>query len=103
MISDKIVSINYNYRRRILAAGTKNGAIVMWKCKQMSAESPIQSEGWEAKAPIRAQGGPLFDIQWGGNMQLLAGLHQNGIAILNHTILKKKMKDNFKIMQISNK
>jgi len=33
LISDKIVTINYNYRRRILAAGTKNGYIVMWKCR----------------------------------------------------------------------
>ena len=30
-------------------------------------------------------------------------MYQSGITILNHTILKKKMKDNFKMMQISNK
>jgi hypothetical protein len=30
-------------------------------------------------------------------------MYQSGVTILNHTILKKKMKDNFKMMQISNK
>jgi len=26
----------------------------MWKCKQMSAESPDSSEGWEARYPVKA-------------------------------------------------
>ena len=36
-------------------------------------------------------------------MQILAGVHSSGCVILNHTVLKKKMKDNFKMIQISNK
>lgn len=39
----------------------------MWRCKQMSAESPSTSEGWDARAPIKAQGGPLTKLEWGGN------------------------------------
>ena len=54
LFQDKIVSISYNFKRRILAAGTKNGYIVMWKCKQMSAESPESSEGWDARYPVKA-------------------------------------------------
>ena len=69
----------------------------------MSAESPISSDGWDARNPIKAQGGPISKLEWGGNQQILAGQWSNGICILNHTILKKKMKDNFKMMQISNK
>jgi len=52
---------------------------------------------------MKAQGGPITQLQWGGNQQILAGLHERGAVILNHTILKKKMKDNFKMIQISNK
>jgi intraflagellar transport protein 140 len=33
VLNDKIVSIEYNARRRIIACGTKNGFIIMWKCK----------------------------------------------------------------------
>jgi intraflagellar transport protein 140 len=31
--NDKVVSVEYNPRRRIISCGTKNGYIVMWKCK----------------------------------------------------------------------
>jgi len=103
LFQDKIVSVSYNSRRRILAAGTKNGYICMWKCKQASAESPDASEGWEARPPIKAQGGPLTEVDWAGNHQLLSGMHEGGVAILNYTNLKKKMKDKFKMMQVSNK
>lgn len=75
----------------------------MWKCKQFTTESPTDDEGWEGMPAIKAQGGPITQLQWGGNQQILAGVHATGTVILNHTILKKKMKDNFKMIQISNK
>ena len=103
VFNDKIVSIEYNAKRRIISCGTKNGYIVMWKCKQFTTESPTDSEGWEGMPCIKAQGGPINQLQWGGNQQILAGIHAKGAVILNHTILKKKMKDNFKMIQISNK
>jgi len=100
---DKIISIEYNPRRRIISCGTKEGYIVMWKCKQFTTESPIDSDGWEGMPCMKAQGKPITQLYWGGNMQILAGIHSNGCVILNHTVLKKKMKDNFKMIQISNK
>jgi intraflagellar transport protein 140 len=105
LFQDKIVSVAYNARRRILSAGTKNGYVVMWRCKQMSAESPASSDGWDARAPLKSQAiTPITKLEWGGgNQQILSAMYQSGITILNHTILKKKMKDNFKMMQISNK
>jgi intraflagellar transport protein 140 len=33
----------------------------------------------------------------------MSAIYANGVTILNHTVLKKKMKDNFKMIQISNK
>jgi hypothetical protein len=33
----------------------------------------------------------------------MSGVFPAGVMILNHTVLKKKMKDNFKMIQISNK
>ena len=57
LFQDKIVSISYNARRRILSGGTKNGYVVMWRCKQMTAESPESSDGWDARAPLKSQAG----------------------------------------------
>ena len=33
----------------------------------------------------------------------MSAVYPQGMTILNHTLLKKKMKDNFKMIQISNK
>ena len=46
LFNDKINTISYNPKKRILSGGTKNGFIIMWKCKVMSAESPTSDEGW---------------------------------------------------------
>ena len=67
VLNDKIVSIEYNNRRRIISCGTRNGFIVMWKCKQFTTESPTDSDGWEGMPCMRAQGGPITQLQWGGN------------------------------------
>lgn len=103
VLNDKIISIEYNARRRIIACGTRDGYIVMWKCKQFSAESPSDSDGWEGMPCKKAAGLPVSQLFWGGSQQILAGLHDKGAVILNHTVLKKKMKDRFKMIQTSNK
>lgn len=103
LYQDKINTISYNPKKRILTGGTKNGHIVMWKCKQMSASSPDSSEGWEAQSAIKTKGGPVISTEWGGNANIMSAVYPQGVTILNHTLLKKKMKDNFKMIQISNK
>lgn len=100
---DKINTISYNSKSRILAGGTKNGFIVMWKCKQMTVQSPDSAEGWEARTPIKTSGVGINQIQWGGNSNVISALYPTGATVLTHTILKKKMKDNFKMIQVSNK
>ena len=101
---DKINAISYNAKSRILAGGTKNGNIVMWKCKQMTVASPDSSDGWEAKPPIKAQGPGISSVQWGGgNINVISALYPTGATVLTHTVLQKKMKDNLKMIQVSNK
>lgn len=67
VLNDKLLSIEYNPKRRILSCGTKNGFVVMWKQKQFTTESPIDSEGWEAMPCIKARQGPIFQLVWGGS------------------------------------
>ena len=33
LFQDKIITLTYNKRKRMLTGGTKNGYVVMWKCK----------------------------------------------------------------------
>lgn len=107
LMMDKIVTISFNAKKRILAAGTKNGYIVMWKCKSMTTDSPHESEGWEAKPPFQSKittNIPSMGyLEWGGSMNILSGMNNGGVMILSQTVLKKKMKGIIKVMQCSNK
>ena len=107
LFKDKIVTVNYNQKKRILAAGTKDGYIVMWKCKSMSASSPSSSDGWEAKPPFQSKtsepDGTIAHLEWGGSSNILSGMNDGGVIILSQTVLKKRMKGDLKIMQCSNK
>ena len=103
LYQDKINTINYNPKNKMLTGGTKNGYIVMWRCKSVTVNSPDNSEGWEARAPIKCQGTNVQAIKWGGSQNVISALYGTGITILNHTILKKKMKENFRVIQINNK
>lgn len=69
----------------------------------MTVASPDSSEGWEARTPVKCQGAGIVQLQWGGNSNVISALYPTGATVLTHTILKKKMKDNFKMIQVSNK
>lgn len=81
-----------------MAGGTKNGFIVMWKCKQMTVAAPDAADGWEARQPLKCQGPGIVSLQWGGNSNVISALYPTGATVLTHTVLKKKMKDNFKMI-----
>jgi hypothetical protein len=69
----------------------------------MSTSSPDSSEGWEARPPYKCQGVGVNAIHWAGNSNIMSALYPTGTTILTHTVLKKKMKDNLKMIQVSNK
>lgn len=62
VMNDKIVSIEYNEKRRIITCGTKMGCVVMWKQRAFQTESPIDSDGWEGMPVQKAQSGPIFQL-----------------------------------------
>lgn len=69
----------------------------------MTVASPDSADGWEARTPVKCQGASIVQMQWGGNSNVISALYPTGATVLTHTILKKKMKDNFKMIQVSNK
>ena len=75
LYQDKINNISYNSKKRILTGGTKNGHIVMWKCKQLSASSPDSAEGWEAQPAIKSKGSPVVRTDWGANANIMSAIY----------------------------
>ena len=53
LFNDKMITISFNPKKRIISCGTKNGFIVMWRCKTMSAKSPADPDGWQALQPVQ--------------------------------------------------
>ena len=84
LFNDKMITISFNQKKRIISCGTKNGFICMWRCKTMSAKSPISPEGWQALTPVQGQNQAIYKLAWGGANQIQSGVSQNGILILSH-------------------
>ena len=64
----------------------------------MTAASPDSAEGWEALPVVKAHGDNIVRCDWAGNMNSFGAIYAKGVTILNHTLLKKKMKDNLKMI-----
>lgn len=103
MLSDKINCISYHEKKRILAGGTQEGRVIMWKCKSlMTAESPSNRDGWEAQLPVSLAPNPITQISWAAGEGLLSASTQNSLSMLSEADLKKKIKDDLVALQSSN-
>jgi len=47
---------------------------------------------------VQAAQQPITNLAWGGSNNILSAVQPNSVMILNHQLLKKKMKDNFKMI-----
>lgn len=103
MLSDKINCVAYNEKKRIIAGGTQEGRVVMWKCKQLlSGESPSNREGWEPQLPISLSSNSISQVCWSSSEAVLSAASVGNLSILSETTLKKKVRDGFVALQISN-
>ena len=57
--------IAYHEKKKILAGGTQEGRVVMWKSKfLLSGEAPSSNDGWEAQLPVTLSNTPISQISW---------------------------------------
>ena len=103
LLGDKIISFDYNRRKRMISCGTQGGFIILWKCKSLTSAAPTSSDAWESNLPIHPSKQPLNSVAWGAGQGLMGSMFPNGVVILNETILKKRMRDGLKIVQSSTK
>lgn len=103
ILSDKIISIAYNEKKRIIVAGTHEGRVVMWKCKQLlSGEAPANREGWEAQLPVSLSPNPISQVSWSSSEAVVSAISLTSSSVLSETTLKKKVRDGFVALQITN-
>ena len=103
LLSDKIISVAYNEKKRIITAGTQEGRVVMWKCKQLlSGESPGSKDGWDPQLPVSLGSNPISQVTWSSSETVLSAGSFNSISVISETILRKKVRDGLVALQINN-
>ena len=98
---DSFSCLDFNFRKRILAVGGIKGKVYMWKCTLTSNIIPVSSECWEPFCVVESIAG-ICALSWSNYMGLIHVYNKkNKHAMLNETILQKKMNNYLKILQTS--
>ena len=98
---DSFSCIDFSFRKRILIVGGVKGKVYMWKCTLTSNIIPVSSECWEPYCVVESIQG-ISGISWSNYMGLIhVFTKKNKHAMLNETILQKKMNKELKILQTS--
>ena len=98
---DSFSCLDFNFRKRILIVGGVKGKVYMWKCTLTSNIIPVSSECWEPYCIVESIQG-ISGICWSNYMGLIhVFTKKNKHAMLNETILQKKMNSYIKILQTS--
>ena len=96
---DSFSCLDFNFRKRILVVGGVKGKVYMWKCTLTSNIIPVSAECWEPYCVVESIQG-IYRICWSNYMGLIhVFTKKNKHAMLNETILQKKMNSYIKILQ----
>ena len=98
---DNFTCLDFNYRKRILAVGGTKGKVYMWKCTATNNMIPVSPECWESYCIVDSIK-DIVGISWSNYMGLLHIYNKkNKHAMMNETVLQKKMNDDMKILQLN--
>mmetsp|Transcript_42942 Transcript_42942/g.100869 ORF Transcript_42942/g.100869 Transcript_42942/m.100869 type:complete len:1420 (-) Transcript_42942:132-4391(-) len=64
LAGDKVTSIDFNPRKRVLAAGTRNGRVVRWRCSILNG-TPKSEENWQVLPVITGSDRSIERLSWG--------------------------------------
>ena len=98
--TDKIVSIKYESKGKVLIGGTKEGKVLFWKNQGFGNSSPSDSDQWKAM-PFISMASGINQITSGLNSGLMAVRSGNNVSLVNETVVNGKAAAGLKILQTS--
>ena len=99
LTSDKLVTLAYQPGRRLLAAGTRGGRVVLWKAARVAtAEAPERA--WEPLAPANVSSPPV-QLAWAQGEGMLAARGEGGLSLLPETVLRRVMSGKWCLVQLN--
>ncbi|XP_031595153.1 intraflagellar transport protein 140 homolog [Oreochromis aureus] len=98
---EMINCLSYCAGKEILAAGTTNGRIAMWRMVVQSGSSRGDTEPlWKLQTPTEI-GGNVTQLQWGSNLNLLAANNSNTVLILCEHVMSAHFSQQVAAVQLS--
>eukprot|EP00753_Platysulcus_tardus_P003573 PLAT12468.31.p1 GENE.PLAT12468.31~~PLAT12468.31.p1 ORF type:complete len:1453 (-),score=862.37 PLAT12468.31:92-4450(-) len=103
---DRVQCIAFNASRRILAAGTRDGFILMWRFRGAAidvndGESRVpDDDDWEPMPPITVEE-EILSLHWGPLPGLLVATIPSGLSVLNESVLQRKLAGQLAAVQLS--
>lgn len=86
LAGDKVTSIDFNPRKRVLATGTRGGRIVLWRCSTLSG-TPKSESCWQVLPVITANDCAIDKLMWGPGESLLHMRTERASVILSEAQL----------------
>lgn len=96
--TDKIISIKYENKGKVLVGGTKEGKVLFWKHQGFGNSSPSDSDQWKAMPFISMDQG-INSITSGLNNGLIAVRSGNSVSLISETVVNGKSNKGLKILQ----
>ncbi|EKX53449.1 hypothetical protein GUITHDRAFT_84428 [Guillardia theta CCMP2712] len=100
---DKIHSVAYSEKRRILCAGTSKGYVLFWSHNISSSQSSSADDWYPMLRATVKLGMTVIDLQWAKHHGFLSASTDKSVHILVENELQRKVRDQVAMVQISNK
>lgn len=98
--NDRITCAAFNAKKQILAAGTREGNVIMWRYVGEIGMSAASSENWEFLFEV-SLGSRVISIQWGAGDNLLHAVKTDGVSILSETVLHRRIREATSVFQLA--
>eukprot|EP00960_Hanusia_phi_P037601 753028-Hanusia_phi.AAC.3 len=100
---DKICSVAYSEKRRILSAGTSKGYILFWSHNISNSQNSSADDWYPMPRSTVKLGATVIDLQWAKYEGFLSASTDKSIHILVENELQRKVRDHVAMVQISNR
>jgi len=98
LAGDKVTSVDFNPRKRVLATGTRGGRVVQWRCSTLSG-TPKTETNWQVLPVVTVSECAIDKLSWGPGESLLHIRTERSSVILSEAQLNTAVQPPFLAVQ----
>ena len=93
---ERLASISFNKKSRILCGGTQSGRCLLWQYN--GPDSSVTEDDWILTSKVSVDG-CVTDVSWGPTESVLSAVIPDSVVILHGSALKRKLYRNMMVVQ----